>query len=920
LSRKTTKHRERSRTSPRKKAVRKVLAVELLEERTLLSGTPTTTLQLLPAAGQSTPAAVTLALNSFQLGFHKPAAGTTAASFDALDVTAPYAANSPLVFGRLTAGQTYPHAVLTQRDAGGNTVGLWALNNLLVTDDAVIGSGNGLPAEELKFAFGAVAQSVGIHIAGWSQVTNSPDSSDIPAVPDPEAPAVAPTRMTLDLAGGNATPVSLDLSRFQFGYHNSTTVGPTGVVPGTTSFDELDVTAALSKASPVLFAALTTGHFYDTGTLTQYDAFGNPAAVWVLGTVHVTDDIVTGSGGQTTQEVKYAFDSVTEATGNHSTSWNRLTRSASGPALPTGLALDAVPGPSAATGLTLQLYTSTASDATPVVTLNVNTFQVGFHRPRGATRTTFDALDVTAGLSSNSPALFAAVAGGSPYARVRLTQSDGQGNTTGVFALGQAYVTDDAITGTGSGLPVEELKFAFAALGQGVGPNQQTWNQVTNQPEDFGNIDPEAPAVAPTRITLGLAGGTATPVSLDLSRFQFGFHDPVTVGPTGITSMGTAFDELDVTAALSDAAPDLFAALTNRKGYATATLTQYDAAGNPAAVWVLSPVLLTDDNLTGSGQTTQELKFLFAKVTEVTNPNHASWTLGGGAFGPAGPDPSTLAPLAVYTPTVTVSAGPFTYNGTAHAATATATGVTGDTVSGSFTFTYYSGTSASGTGSATPPTQAGSYTVVAHFRSTDPDYANTDSAPLTFVITPPIAVQSVQVNDGSAQRSMVTSLTVTFNQPITSLDAGAFEIDRGSTKLFPTDVTIAGNQVVVRFTGLSGVVAGSLADGRYTLIEHQGKIHGSGAAALLADHRDAFFRLFGDVNGDAKVDATDLAAFQQAYRSVSGIRQLPMRGLPSYRAYFDVDQNGVIDAVDYFQFQRRYKTKLNPDGTVSALP
>src|SRR5262249_12812233 len=116
--------------------------------------------------------------------------------------------------------------------------------------------------------------------------------------------------------------------------------------------------------------------------------------------------------------------------------------------------------------------------------------------------------------------------------------------------------------------------------------------------------------------------------------------------------------------------------------------------------------------------------------------------------------------------------------------------------------------------------------------------------------------------------------------------------------------------VVVRFTGLSGVVAGSLADGRYTLIEHQGKIHGGGGAALLADHRDAFFRLFGDVNGDAKVDATDLAAFQQAYRSVSGVRQLPMRGLSSYRAYFDVDQNGVIDAVDYYQFLRRYGTRL----------
>src|SRR5262249_22673096 len=70
LSRKTANHLGHSRTSPRKRAVRKVPALEVLEDRTLLTGTPTATLQLLPAPGQSTPAAVTLLLSSFQLGFH----------------------------------------------------------------------------------------------------------------------------------------------------------------------------------------------------------------------------------------------------------------------------------------------------------------------------------------------------------------------------------------------------------------------------------------------------------------------------------------------------------------------------------------------------------------------------------------------------------------------------------------------------------------------------------------------------------------------------------------------------------------------------------------------------------------------------------------------------------------------------------
>jgi hypothetical protein len=162
----------------------------------------------------------------------------------------------------------------------------------------------------------------------------------------------------------------------------------------------------------------------------------------------------------------------------------------------------------------------------------------------------------------------------------------------------------------------------------------------------------------------------------------------------------------------------------------------------------------------------------------------------------------------------------------------------------------------------------------------------------------------VQVNDGSAQRSMVTSLTVTFSQPITALDPGAFEIDSGSSRrVVPaSDLTIAGNQVVIRFTGLGWLVGGSLADGRYTLVEHAGLIHSGGNYVSLTDHSDGFFRLYGDVNGDGKVDATDLAAFQKAYRS--------RQGMAAYVWYFDSNGDGTIDATDYFQFLQRYGTHL----------
>src|SRR5262245_47523097 len=141
FARRPSKTRKRSRTSPRMSKIRSPLSLEVLEDRTLLNGTPSATLQLLPPAGQSTPAAVTLNLDHFQFGFHKPVppigsgiAGGIA-SFDALDVIASYTANSPQLFAQLVTGQNYDSAVLTQKDASGNPVAVWALSTVFVTDD-----------------------------------------------------------------------------------------------------------------------------------------------------------------------------------------------------------------------------------------------------------------------------------------------------------------------------------------------------------------------------------------------------------------------------------------------------------------------------------------------------------------------------------------------------------------------------------------------------------------------------------------------------------------------------------------------------------------------------------------------------------------------------------------------------------------
>jgi alpha-amylase len=176
-------------------------------------------------------------------------------------------------------------------------------------------------------------------------------------------------------------------------------------------------------------------------------------------------------------------------------------------------------------------------------------------------------------------------------------------------------------------------------------------------------------------------------------------------------------------------------------------------------------------------------------------------------------------------------------------------------------------------------------------------------------VMPTTVVQSVVINDGSAQRSMVTSVTVTFaGQAL--IGPGTFRLSRAYAGVtgdvsgllaWTVGQTADGRTTVTLTFSGAGVLGGSLPDGRYTLTVAGSTVPGG-----------SFFRLFGDVNGDGQVDATDLQAFLAAYRS--------RKGMANYRTYFDFNADGFIDSVDYYQFQRRYKTRLNADGSISNLP
>src|SRR5262249_47090027 len=136
----------------------------------------------------------------------------------------------------------------------------------------------------------------------------------------------------------------------------------------------------------------------------------------------------------------------------------------------------------------------------------------------------------------------------------------------------------------------------------------------------------------------------------------------------------------------------------------------------------------------------------------------------------------------------------------------------------------------------------------------------------------PAKVTSVVVNDGSAQRSMVTSLTVTFSA-VVPLDPGAFALvrqDGGVIQLTLAQAVVDGHSVdTLTFSG-AGILGGSLADGQYTLTIHGGLVHdgfgqaldGAGTGVAGSDRVDTFFRLFGDADGDGVVDARDRDLFR----------------------------------------------------------
>jgi predicted outer membrane repeat protein len=183
-----------------------------------------------------------------------------------------------------------------------------------------------------------------------------------------------------------------------------------------------------------------------------------------------------------------------------------------------------------------------------------------------------------------------------------------------------------------------------------------------------------------------------------------------------------------------------------------------------------------------------------------------------------------------------------------------------------------------------------------------------------YEVQPPPKVSSVVVNDGSAQRSRITSVTVNFDSIVflPGTPESAFELKRqgdgaivGLSAAVTTDTA---THVTLTFTG-GPVDYGSLADGRYTLkafassiSDIYGFLDGNGdgtggddfilASAPVGMPPTNIFRFYGDINGDGTVSASDFIQFRQYFGGVNSA--------------LDFNNDGSVAASDFIQFRLRF--------------
>jgi hypothetical protein len=267
--------------------------------------------------------------------------------------------------------------------------------------------------------------------------------------------------------------------------------------------------------------------------------------------------------------------------------------------------------------------------------------------------------------------------------------------------------------------------------------------------------------------------------------------------------------------------------------------------------------------------------------------------------------------------TVTVTDSIFIFNGQPHPATGSVVGLNGEDL-GTPTFTYYSGSSASGTPLTSPPVNVGIYTVVAAFAGNAPYGPASSTATIEILPAMPAlsgtGLPSV-VQQGGAQALAAGTASLppvggapSLGTPIPGL--ASFAVDLVLSGPTITTTNPADNTVTVGWDD----TANTTQTGYILMVWEHGSSSGPGAVQFGKDVRQGwFYGLFGPVNGltqqptysylrpgatyDLQLYAESARGLSSSFASATVTLTTPLIRI--------ADSNGVIStltAVDAFAF------------------
>jgi uncharacterized membrane protein YgcG len=193
-------------------------------------------------------------------------------------------------------------------------------------------------------------------------------------------------------------------------------------------------------------------------------------------------------------------------------------------------------------------------------------------------------------------------------------------------------------------------------------------------------------------------------------------------------------------------------------------------------------------------------------------------------------------------------------------------------------------------------TVAGRYTVVV--TATDTDGTTSSNS---FVITAVPNVLALTVNNGAVQRSMVTSVTVSFDDNV-NVSTSSFTVTDTSTN---TTVPFTLNQTYGKSFKLTLTTGQSIADGHYSVTINAGQITDATGDTLISNVTQTFWRRFGDMYGNGYVTLADLTLIESLVGKTSATD-------PNWAtdSLLDYNGNGSIDSTDVLQLELRYGLKL----------